>query len=88
MLSLKSYTFSIQCLLGGLVPGDGDNGGKINLWNCAKIKQNKTEYLITKVRNEKMTPQKGMLTNSECKTFCIRHSNSKGIRPQRHNHQM
>ena len=43
MLSLKSYTFSIQCLLGGLVPGDGDNGGKINLWNCAKIKQNKTE---------------------------------------------
>lgn len=46
MLSLKSYTFSIQWLLGGLVPGNGDNGGKINHWNCAKIKQNKTEVTL------------------------------------------
>ena len=37
MLSLKNYTFYNQWLLGGLVPGDGDNGGKINHWNCAKI---------------------------------------------------
>jgi len=46
MLSLKSYTFSIQWLLGGLVPGNGDNGGKINHWNCAKTKQNKTEVTL------------------------------------------
>lgn len=35
-----------------------------------------------------MTPQRGMLTDSERKTFYICHGNNKGLRPQRHNHQM
>ena len=35
-----------------------------------------------------MTPQRGMLTNSECETFCTRHGNSERMGPQRHSHQM